>query len=74
LHPRKAISVADPLSPPQAARRAGVTRPTVVAWCRRYAGLGRRVAGRWRVDPAVLDRLLAGEELPRQEQEGTARG
>ena len=49
------------LTPPQAAPLAGVTRQCVTTWCRRYPGLARRVAGRWRIDPAVLDRLLAGE-------------
>ncbi len=49
------------LTPPQAAERAGVTDWTVIAWCRRYPGLGRKVVGRWRVDPAALDRLLCGQ-------------
>jgi len=49
------------LSPPEAAPIAGVTTQCVTTWCRRYPGLARRVAGRWRIDPAVLDRLLAGD-------------
>ncbi len=52
------------LTPPQAAERAGVTDWTVIAWCRRFPGLGRKIVGRWRVDPAALDRLLCGHQPP----------
>jgi hypothetical protein len=49
------------LTPPQAAPLAGVTRQCVTTWCKRIPGLAIRVAGRWRVDPAALDRLLTGQ-------------
>ena len=49
----------DWITPSQAAVRAQVTPECVARWCLCY-GIGRKVAGRWRVDPAALDRLLAG--------------
>jgi hypothetical protein len=51
----------DFLTPPEAARRARVTRQCVTKWCDRVPGLAVRVVGRWRVDPAALDRLLRGQ-------------
>lgn len=41
----------------EAIRRAGVSRPTIIAWCREY-GIGFKVGGRWRVDGAKLNDLL----------------
>jgi hypothetical protein len=49
------------LTPPEAAIRAGVTPRCVTGWCWRVPGLAVRVMGRWRVDPAALDRLLRGQ-------------
>jgi hypothetical protein len=43
-----------------AAQTADVQPSTVIAWCRRY-GIGRKVGGRWRVDPDALAAILAGE-------------
>lgn len=51
----------DFLTPSGAARRAGVTSKCVRQWCHRVPGLGVRVVGRWRINPAVLDRLLSGQ-------------
>ena len=45
----------------EAAARARVTRQCLVRWCVRYPDLARRVVGRWRIDPAALDRILRGE-------------
>ena len=53
--------VAEYLSPSQAAERPGLTDWTIIAWWRRYPWLGRKIVGRWRVDPAALDRLLRGQ-------------
>lgn len=53
------------LKPREAADEAEVTTVTIRAWCRRY-GIGRRVGGRWRIDPErfrqVLDGALDGIE------------
>ena len=51
----------DYLTPPQAAQKADVCPQTATRWCRRIPGLAVRVAGRWRVDPGALDRLLTGQ-------------
>ena len=48
------------LTTAEAARRAEVHPCNLPAWCERY-GLGRKVAGRWRVDPDKLAALLAGK-------------
>ena len=48
------------LTPPEAAPLAGVTRQCVTTWCAEYPGLATRVAGRWRIDPDALKRLLEG--------------
>lgn len=53
------------LTVPEAAQLAGVTPATMSNWCGRYAGLGKMVGGRWRVDPVVLTRIIAGERMPR---------
>jgi hypothetical protein len=61
LHRRKA-EFADVehafLTPAEAAEAAGVTRQCVTRWCHKLPGLGHRVVGRWRVDPAALEALL----------------
>ncbi len=49
----------DWISATEAARKADVGRNCITDWCGRY-GLGKKVAGRWRVDPVALDRLLTG--------------
>lgn len=49
------------LPPSEAALRAGVTARSVTDWCHSVPGLAVRVVGRWRVDPAALDRLLRGQ-------------
>jgi hypothetical protein len=36
-----------------------VTRPTLRTWCEKY-GIGRKVGGRWYVDPEKLTLLLEG--------------
>jgi hypothetical protein len=51
----------DFLTPSEAALRARVTARCVTSWCYRVPGLAVRVMGRWRVDPAALDRLLRGQ-------------
>ena len=52
------------LSPPEAARRANVSDRALRDWCERIPGLAVRVVGRWRVNPAALDRVLRGELRP----------
>jgi hypothetical protein len=46
----------------QAARRLGVSGETLRAYCRRGL-IGRRLLGRYRLDPAEVDALLAGRRL-----------
>ena len=48
------------ISVPVAAQKAEVTSSTIILWCQRY-GIGRKVAGRYRIDPDALAKLLAGE-------------
>lgn len=45
----------------EAAKRAGVVITTVSNWARRYPELGVKVVGRWRINPAQLQRILDGE-------------
>jgi Helix-turn-helix domain len=45
------------LTAAQAADRLGVSRPTVY---RRATVLGRKVLGRWRFDPELVEQALAG--------------
>lgn len=49
------------LTIPEAAAHASVSQSTVLRWCRLYSLLGRRVGGRWRLDPGVLQALLEGQ-------------
>jgi len=44
------------------AKKAGVdtTRPTIVNWCIRYK-IGKKIAGRWVIDPEKLKTLLKGD-------------
>lgn len=44
----------------EAMERAEVGPSCIAQWCIRY-GIGRKIAGRWRVNPDLLARLLAGE-------------
>jgi hypothetical protein len=48
----------------EAARRAEVTPECVGKWVRQY-GIGRKIAGRLRIDVEALARLLAGEPTGR---------
>tara|TARA_R110002111_G_scaffold229950_1_gene291178 strand:- start:232 stop:429 length:198 start_codon:yes stop_codon:yes gene_type:complete len=49
------------ITPLEAAKRACIAAPSTIRyWCERY-GIGRKVAGRWRIDPVRLDALLRGE-------------
>jgi hypothetical protein len=45
--------------PSEAAGRSHVSQQTIRNWCVQYR-IGAKIGGRWRVDPAALDRLLAG--------------
>jgi hypothetical protein len=49
------------LTPPEAALAADVCPQTIQRWCKTIPGFARKVAGRWRIDPAAFDRLLTGE-------------
>jgi hypothetical protein len=60
---RKVLLPFDPaefISTEEARRRAGVAQRTVREWCVLH-GIGRRIAGRWRVSQVALDMLL-GED------------
>ena len=56
------------LTTTEAAEAAGVSRSTMLDWCRRYDGLARRVGHRYRVIPAALDLLLEGKTLPEKDR------
>jgi hypothetical protein len=45
--------------PPEAAGRSHVCQQTIRNWCVRHR-IGAKIGGRWQVDPAALDHLLAG--------------
>ena len=55
--------------PPEAAGRSYVCEQTIRNWCVRHR-IGDKVGGRWRVDPAALDRLLAGSNAVVTSTEG----
>lgn len=44
---------------PEAARKANRSTQCIRDWIKRY-GIGRKVAGRWIVDPVGLNRILDG--------------
>ena len=50
------------LSATEAASHAGVVLSTVVNWTARYPDLGVKVAGRWRINPTQLQRILEGQQ------------
>ena len=55
----------------EARRIAEVSRVTIITWCREY-GIGKKVGGRWRVDPIELGFILDGSmhsSLARKEKE-----
>lgn len=55
--------VRDWVSAGEAATLARVSISCVHKWTKRYE-IGRKVAGRWRVERATLDRIIAGELPP----------
>ena len=40
----------------------GVTLPTLIKWCRDYH-IGKKIGGRWYVDPKKLELLLKGAKI-----------
>lgn len=50
----------DFISTIEAANKAFVDPVTIINWCK-YKGIGKKVGGRWRVDPKKLDEMLDGE-------------
>lgn len=48
------------LSTSIAIKRAEVSLPTIIKWCRKYK-IGVKVGGSWRIDPEKLERFLTGE-------------
>lgn len=55
------------ISPAEAAIAAGKHRNTIYNWIRRYK-IGRKVGGRWAVDPASLRRVLDGTIVTGEEK------
>ncbi len=45
---------------PGAAELAGVSNETIYNWIEDF-GIGKKIAGRWRVEKEKLDKILAGE-------------
>ena len=54
---------ADWIGSREASRRADVNLRTMVDWAGRY-NLGRKIGGRWRIDPEALAGLLQGNPAP----------
>jgi hypothetical protein len=54
------------ISTKRAAEVAQVAHRTIQDWTTRYPGLARKVAGRWRVDPDYLQRILDGHQSLRR--------
>jgi DNA-binding transcriptional MerR regulator len=48
------------LTTSEAAQVADVSSVTIRTWCSTY-GIGRRVGGRYRIDPQKLEKLLSGD-------------
>jgi Helix-turn-helix domain len=57
------------ICPPEAAGRSHVCQQTIRNWCVRHR-IGAKIGGRWRIDPAALDRLLAGGKAAASSIEG----
>jgi len=55
-------SAVDWITTTEAGRRANASKASIVRWVSGGALAGYKVVGRWRIDPADLDRLLAGQE------------
>jgi len=49
----------DYISIPEAAATTGITNVTIITWCRKYH-IGKKIGGRWYVDPTKLSLLLRG--------------
>lgn len=47
-----------------AARAAQVSHSTLLYWLGNDPSLGKKVAGRWRVDPERLSRIIEGHHSP----------
>ena len=45
---------------PEAARKANVTNVTIYNWIRDF-GIGKKIGGRWYVDPDKLQQVIDGE-------------
>lgn len=56
---RNVCEIEDAISPMEAAKIVGVSKPTVITWCEKYR-IGIKVGGRWKVDPKKLELLLKG--------------
>lgn len=39
---------------------ANVTKMTIINWCKEYK-IGKKIVGRWRIDPEKLEWLLEGK-------------
>ena len=50
------------ISTPTAAERAQVATASIIRWASDGLLSGRKVVGRWRIDPQDLERLLTGRE------------
>lgn len=59
--------ILDPFVPEEAmtsanaAKRAGITQRTIINWCEAY-GLGRIIAGRWRISRVALEMFLDDDQ------------
>lgn len=51
----------DCISVSQAVAATGITRMTIITWCKKYK-IGNKVGGRWYIDPDKLALLLRGKQ------------
>lgn len=58
----------DFLTPDEAAEIAQVGTGAIYKWAHEY-GIGRKIAGHWRIDESKLNKLLAGEIFNDSEKE-----
>lgn len=65
--------VSDYITPQEAAHQVGVHAESIRRWARTY-GIGRKVVGRYRVDPSALAKLVSAREAIRNDAVALALG
>lgn len=68
-HEKRVGTTLSYITPRAAAAEAEVTTMTIRTWCQKY-GVGKRVGGRWRIDPERFRKVLDGVPLDKIEDHG----